>query len=184
MSEKKKTQKEMADEAMKQFYEFVESMKKSLGVPMFPDMKTGVALWLDIRELTFKFMISVEKTRNFFNALADGKILATKCKKCGEIYFPPQVDCPKCKESDIEWIELPKKGKLLTYTVINAKPYSFSHYDDYIVGVAELENGVKVTAWVREKDPKNLRVGMDIELKVVKRKPEEYLTYELVPITQ
>ena len=76
------------------------------------------------------------------------------------------------------------RGKLLTYTVINAKPYSFSHYDDYIVGVAELENGVRVTAWIREKDPKKLRVGMDVELEIVKREPENYLTYEIVPITQ
>lgn len=167
---------------MQQFYNFVESMKKSLGVPMFPDMKTGVALWFDVRELNIRFIISVEKTKQFFNALADNKILTTKCKDCGEIYFPPQVDCPKCKTNNIEWIELPKEGRLITYTVINVKPHSFSHYDDYIVGIAKLKNGVKVTAWVREKDPKKLKVGMKVKLEIAKRQPEDYLTYELVPI--
>ena len=182
MSGKEKTQKELTDEQMKQFYDFVESMKKSMGIPVTPDMKTGVALWVDQREIKLRFLISTEKTKQFFNALADGKILATKCRRCGTIYFPPQPDCPKCKESDMEWIELSKEGKLLTYTQINVKPYSFSHYDDYIVGIGELPEGVKITAWIREKDPTKLRVGMKIKLEVVKRQPENYYIYEWVPI--
>ncbi len=52
----------------------------------------------------------------------------------------------------------------------------------YAVGVARLSNGVQVLAWVRETDPSKLRVGMKVRLEVVKREPEGYLTYELVPV--
>ena len=31
--------------------------------------------------------------------LEQGKVMATKCKKCEVSYFPPQVDCPKCLDS-------------------------------------------------------------------------------------
>ena len=182
MSGEKKTQKELTDEEMKKFMDFVESMKKSLGLPMVPDIKTGVALWVDQRELNVRFVIGVERLKPFFNGLAEGKILATKCKSCGEIYFPPQVDCPKCRKSDVEWIELSKEGTLVTYTQINVKPYSFSHHDDYIVGIGKLPEGVNVTAWVRESDPKKLKVGMKIRLEVVKREPEGYYVYEWVPV--
>lgn len=178
----KKSQKEMTEEAMKQFYDFVESMKKSLGVPMVPDMKTGNALWVDQREISLRFIISINKIREFFDALADNRFITTKCKNCGELYFPPQSDCPKCRNSDMEWVELSREGTLLTYTVINVKPHSFSHYDDYIVGIARLKDGVNVTAWVREKDPKKLKIGMRMKVEIVKREPEGYFTYELVPI--
>jgi len=104
------------------------------------------------------------------------------CKKCGTIYFPPQLDCPKCRSSDMEWIELSGEGELLTFTQINVKPYSFSHYPDYIVGIARLKEGINVTAWVAESDPKKLKPGVKVKLQVTKRQPENYLTYEIVPI--
>jgi len=180
--EEKKTLKEMYDSQMKQFFEFVESMKKSLGVPMFPDMKSGKALYFDQREITLRFIISVENIKEFFNGLAEGKLLGTKCKDCNQLYFPPQKDCPRCRSSNMEWVELSKEGELLTFTQINVKPYSFSHYDDYIVGIVRLPEGINVTAWIRENDPKKLKPGMKMRLEIVKREPENYYTYEWVPV--
>ncbi|MDP8003553.1 MAG: Zn-ribbon domain-containing OB-fold protein [Caldisphaera sp.] len=177
-----KSQKEEAEEFLKQMESFVNTMKSSIGLPMFVDPKTNVAVWYDQRELKLRFMISVEKTRKFFDSLSEGKLLATKCSKSNEILFPPQPDCPNPKDSEVEWIELPKEGELLTYTIITTKPFSFSHYNDYTVGIAKLSNGVQVLAWVRETDPKKLRVGMKVKLEIVKRKPEGYLTYEFVPV--
>lgn len=179
-----KTQKQLIEEATKQFLGLIESIKKSTGLPIFPDQKTGVALWFDQREVTPRYMISVERIRRFYDGLMNGKLMATKCKDCGKIYFPPQVDCPECVKSDIEWVELSGEGELLTYTVVYVKPTSFSHYPDYIVGIARLKEGVNVTAWVREGDPKRLRVGMKVRVEVVKREPEGYLTYELVPVEE
>lgn len=178
---KPKTQKEMMDEAMKQYEAFVESIKKATGLPIVPDQKSGVALWADQRTLRLNYIISVEKIRKFYDGLMDGKLLATKCKNCGEIYFPPQTDCPKCRKSEVEWIELSKEGELLTFTTIYVKPSSFAHYPDYTVGIARLKEGVNVTAWVKESDPTKLKVGMKVRVEIKKREPEGYLTYELVP---
>ena len=176
------TQREQADMFFKQLEDFTRTMKESTGAPIVFDQKTGVAMWYDQRELKLRFLISIEKIRKFFEGLSEGKILATRCKKTNKIFFPPQVDCPDDPNDEVEWIELPKEGELVTYTVINTKPYSFGHYDDYIVGIAKLTNGVQVLAWVREKDPKKLRVGMKVKLEVVRRQPENYITYEIVPI--
>ncbi len=180
--EEKKTQKDMFDEQMKQFELFVENMKESIGLPTFPDMKTGVLQWYDQRWITTRFIISVEGIKEFFDKLLDGKFVTTKCRKCGELYFPPQKDCPKCMASDMEWVELSREGILLTFTQINVKPYSFAHYDDYIVGIVRLPEGVNVTAWVRADDPSKLKIGSKMRLEIVKRDPEKYVTYEWVPI--
>ncbi len=180
--ERVKTQREQIDEAMKQLMSFVEEIKKSTGLPIVPDTRGGAAIWVDQRELNLRYTISVDKIRSFYEGLMNGKIYATKCRKCGSLYFPPQIDCPKCKISDMDWVELGGEGELLTYTVIYVKPTSFSHYDDYAVGIARLREGINITAWVREKDPKKLRVGMRVRLVVRRREPENYLTYELEPI--
>ncbi|EZQ06699.1 3-hydroxybutyryl-CoA epimerase [Candidatus Acidianus copahuensis] len=144
--------------------------------PIIYDQKSGNALWIDLRQLNLRYQIPVGKIGKFFEGLKQDKVLATKCPKCEEIYFPPQDDCPKCKISGLEWIEMPEEGELLSYSVINVKPPSFSHYPDYVVGIAKMKNGVNVLAWIKSKD---LKIGMKVKLKVVKREPEGYLTYEL-----
>jgi len=177
------SQKKAMEEYMKQVEQFVEEVKKSTGLPLVPDQKTGAALWYDQRELRIKYTISVERIRRFFEGLAEGKVYATRCKHCGTVYFPPQADCPRCRRSDMEWVEIKGEGELLTYTVIYTKPASFAHYPDYAVGIAHFPDpGVNVLAWISENDPKKLRVGMKVRLKVVRRQPENYLTYELEPV--
>lgn len=162
----------------KKMDEFAEEMKRSVGVPAIIDPRTGATMWYDQRELKLRYTISIERLKRFFEALGEGKILATRCGD--RIMFPPQADCPDGKPA--EWVEMPTEGELLTWTAINVKPYSFSHYDDYIVGVARMSNGVNVLAWVRHRDPRELRPGTKVRLKIVRREPEGYLTYELEPI--
>jgi uncharacterized OB-fold protein len=175
-------QKIIYDEGIKKLEEFVKESKKILGFPIIPDQKLGTALWVSNRELKINYIISVEKIKKFFEGLSEGKIYATKCLNCNEIYFPPQSECSKCKNEKMEWIELSGEGELLTFTKIFVKPYTFSHYEDYIVGIARLKEGINVTAWVEEKDFEKIKVGSKIKLKVVKRFPEEYLTYVITII--
>ncbi len=176
------SQREQADAFIKQMEEFAETMKKSVGIPAIIDPRTGVTMWYDQRELRLRYILSIERIKKFFEALSEGKVLATRCKATGKIMFPPQVDCPDAPGSEVEWVEMPVEGELITWTVINVKPYSFSHYDDYVVGVARMANNVNVLAWVRCRDPSKLKPGMKVRLVVVRREPEGYLVYELEPV--
>lgn len=176
------SQREQIEAFMKQMESFAETMKSSVGIPAIIDPRTGTTMWYDQRELKLRYTISIEKVKKFFDALNEGKILATKCKSTGRIMFPPQTECPDDIGGGVEWVEMPTEGELVTWTVINIKPYSFSHYDDYIVGIARMPNGVNVLSWVKCRDPSKLKPGMKVKLRVVKREPEGYLTYELEPL--
>lgn len=156
---------------------FVNEAKETLGFPIVPDGKTGAAVWYSQRELRLRYLVSVEKVRRFFERLSEGKLSATRCGSCNDLFFPPQSFCPRCGAEDLDWVDLPDEGVLLTFTKIVVKPLSFSHYDDYIVGVVKLPGGVNVVSWVRGPLEK-LRVGARVRLKVVRREPEGYLTYE------
>lgn len=52
----------------------------------------------------------------FYDHLREGKFTTTKCKNCGYVAWPPRVLCPECYSEDLEWIELPKQGKVLTFS--------------------------------------------------------------------
>jgi len=170
------------DEGIKKLEEFAKENKKILGFPIIPDQKLGTALWVSNREIRIKYIISVEKIKKFFEGLFEGKIYATKCLSCNELYFPPQTECGKCRIENVEWVELSGEGELITFTKIFVKPYSFSHYEDYIIGIAKLKEGINVTAWIEEKDIQKIKIGSKVRLKVTKRLPEEYLTYVITII--
>src|SRR5438105_4057506 len=44
--------------------------------------------------------------------------MATQCKECGTLYFPPRADCPKCRGSEVAWVPIEGKGKLVTFNEV------------------------------------------------------------------
>jgi len=56
----------------------------------------------------------------FYDNLREGKFTTTKCKKCGHIAFPPGVICPKCWSDELEWVDLPKRAKIVAITETQA----------------------------------------------------------------
>jgi hypothetical protein len=165
--------------------ELGETAKKCItekGLPIMEDEKSKLPIYISVRELPLRFQFGIAKIPKFFEGLKEGKIYMTKCKKCGERYFPPQTDCPKCLESDMDWIPLSGEGELLTCTMIFVKPSTYAHYKDYIVGIAQMKEGIKVLAWLNVDDPKKIKPKMKVQLKTVKREPEGFITYEFSPI--
>lgn len=52
----------------------------------------------------------------FYDNLKAGRLTTTKCKKCGHVAYPPRVICPECYSDELEYIDLPKKGKVIVFT--------------------------------------------------------------------
>ncbi len=99
--------------------------------------------------------------------LREGKIMGSKCKRCGSMAFPPRPICISCFGNELEWIELKGTGKLLAFTSITvAPPYmtkeGFDRNNPYIVGVVELDEGIKAVARIigmDAKKPEQIKVG-------------------------
>lgn len=55
----------------------------------------------------------------FFIGLLKGKIMGTRCPKCGDAWTPPRTHCWNlgCNLERTEWIEMPKKARVHTWTV-------------------------------------------------------------------
>jgi uncharacterized OB-fold protein len=52
----------------------------------------------------------------FYENLKQGRFTTTKCKDCGHVPFPPRVICPECYSENLEYIDLPTKGKVLIFS--------------------------------------------------------------------
>src|SRR2546430_11336554 len=72
--------------------------------------------------------------------------MGTRCKECDTLYFPPRADCPKCRGSEIAWVPIDGKGKLITFTEVYFAPPAFQDATPYLLGLAELDDGLRVFA--------------------------------------
>ena len=100
----------------------------------------------------------------FYKFLAQQKLMAGKCLKCGKIHLPPRPLCDKCFSQEFKWIPVSGKGKLLTYTVIHIAPTQFQAMAPYAVGIVELENGLKIPGMIAGARQEQLRIGMDLTI--------------------
>jgi uncharacterized OB-fold protein len=113
----------------------------------------------------------------FYKFASERKLMAAKCKKCGTMLLPPRPMCTKCFSSDLKWIELRSKGKLVTYTVIHVSPKQFESLIPYAVGIVELEDGLKLPGMIRGVEPRKISVGMDLEVDFDTAIPSEWPTW-------
>jgi len=145
--------------------------------------KTPESPAIKSRTLTLTHDIPISKTKIYWEGLKEGNVYATKCKKCGEIYYPPQVDCPHCLTSDVEWIQL-LEGTLETFTQAYLKPQGFTHYEhDYIIAIVKAAEGVKVMGWLEDIDVKVAKVGMSVKI-TAKTMPDGFPAIVFKPRSQ
>lgn len=105
---------------------------------------------------------SVFGIESFYEFVGEGKLMAAKCNKCGEVLLPPRPVCFICFNTDLKWIELKPRGQLLTYTVIHVAPKQFQALTPYIVGIVKLEDGPQLLGMVRDITQDKLKVGMTL----------------------
>ncbi|HLN88816.1 MAG TPA: Zn-ribbon domain-containing OB-fold protein [Candidatus Binatia bacterium] len=100
----------------------------------------------------------------FYSFLAQQKLMAGKCLKCGKIHLPPRPLCDNCFGQEFQWVNISGKGKLLTYTVIHVAPQQFQNLAPYAVGIVQLENGLKIPGMIQRATQEQLKIGMALTL--------------------
>jgi uncharacterized OB-fold protein len=133
------------------------------------------------RTLQITYNLPISRTSKFWKGLKEGKVYATTCKKCGKLHFPPVADCGDCGSSEMKWTELDGKGEIVTFTQVFVKPASFQKEPDYVVAIAELNDGVKALAWLTGVKREDVQIGMRVKL-VAKVISDKRVSYEFIPL--
>jgi uncharacterized OB-fold protein len=84
----------------------------------------------------------------FVSKVKDGKVLAYKCKKCGNMQLATIVFCSKCYSHDFEVVEVEGKGKVVTYTIQNVAPVEYEKYAPYAWVVVRLDAGFNISGFL------------------------------------
>ncbi len=108
--------------------------------------------------------VSETKLQEFQKNLEAGKIMGTRCSKCGKLYFPPRADCD-CMTGEMEWVELGGNCKLVTFSTLYFAPASFRYEVPYTLGVAQFHEGPTVLAPLsKEVREDEINIGMSLKL--------------------
>ncbi|ACP39395.1 Zn-ribbon domain-containing OB-fold protein [Saccharolobus islandicus] len=102
---------------------------------------------VDAIPLSIKYKIKYPD--EYIEAVKRGEIVATRCKNCGSVYFPPQKDCYNCGKNEMEWIKVSNEGEIMTYSIVSQKPQGFENYEDYIIGIVRAKDGINLMAWIK-----------------------------------
>lgn len=118
--------------------------------------------------------------------LSEDKLMGSKCRKCGAVSVPPRSICIKCHGSEMEWVDMKGKGKLVAFTCIAIGPpfmikEGYDRKHPYVSGVVELEGGARVVARIEGVDgtkPETIRIGTPVKVEFLHRgEAEDSMTF-------
>ena len=114
----------------------------------------------------------------FVDYLAQGKVMATRCKSCSAIYFPPKMDCPSCLKSETEWVGVKNNGKLIACSTVHFGPAGFEDDTPYSIAIGEFGDRLRIfsrlSKGIKEEE---IKPGMKLKVIVI-RLPGDRLSYE------
>jgi uncharacterized OB-fold protein len=90
------------------------------------------------------------------------RLIAAKCEECGRIHYPPRQSCPYCGSRKLKKIELPRKGKLVSYTTIYSVPGDHRLHTPIMLGLVEI-GGTKIIAELTDVLPEELNNVEEVE---------------------
>lgn len=98
----------------------------------------------------------------FFLGLAEGKLLGSRCRRCFYFYATPRSHCYLCGDPT-EWMELPKEGKIHTFTICHYGGEAFLGETPFTLILVEFQ-GVDTLLLSRLKraEPGAVRIGMKV----------------------
>ncbi len=109
-----------------------------------------------------------ELTAQFWDALAEGRFLSTRCDACQKLTFPPKSFCPHCWNQAVTWVDVPKKGTVYSSTTVHIAPAIFGHEAPYDVCIVDLDAGMRIATRLIRRDAHAVQVGTRVELVVLK----------------
>ncbi|MBW1815137.1 MAG: Zn-ribbon domain-containing OB-fold protein [Deltaproteobacteria bacterium] len=129
--------------------------------------------WRGDMQADYFYPSGIAGDKFFKHLMEKDTFLATKCKVCNKILFPPRLYCEDCFEEipDEDWMEVPASGKVKLFTKATLNAHGVKMEEPKVIAVIEIDNtdstmlgiiktneldkdffGVRVKAVLRPKD--------------------------------
>ncbi len=94
------------------------------------------------------------------------RLIGSRCGDCGAEFFPPVYSCKKCGSDKIVDAEMPKTGKIMTYTQLHEPLPGFEAQAPLWLAVVRLENGARVLTQVVDSPDEAVKTGAKVRATV------------------
>jgi uncharacterized OB-fold protein len=125
-----------------------------------PDPVTGVITPVS---LDYLYAASPEESA-FYRGLAEGRILGQRCPTCHKVYVPPRSACPADGTPTTDEVELPDKGTVTTFCIVNV-PFLGQRIKPPYVSAYVLLDGADIAFLhlILDIPAEEVRMGMRVE---------------------
>jgi uncharacterized protein len=110
----------------------------------------------------------VSMAPDYFEVDGDGvQLKASKCRACGEVFYPRRLVCAKCLHEGTDDLVLSQSGTLFTWTWVHLPLFAKtdSTVSAYGVGQVDLPEGPRIQA-ILQGEPADFSIGMTLHLDV------------------
>ena len=106
---------------------------------------------------------SLQET-NYLLGLEQGKLLAQRCPKCGKVYIPPRGACPVDGVPTDEEVELPDRGIVTTFCIVNVPFYGQKIKPPYVCAYVLLDGAdIPFLHLILDCPAEDVRMGLRVE---------------------
>ncbi|MDH2901093.1 MAG: Zn-ribbon domain-containing OB-fold protein, partial [archaeon] len=102
----------------------------------------------------------------FYENLAKGELSAPKCKSCQSYVMPPTSACSKCLSTNLEWVKLRQRGKIISFSEIFVSNKKFQDRTPYVVSIIETEDGVRLPGIFKNTTSAQVKIGEMVSLTI------------------
>ncbi len=80
------------------------------------------------------------RVARFYARLREGRLSTTRCPKDGALLWPPRTACPRCHSEELEWTDLPERGRIYAFSAVLAgAPLGLESEVPFSVGLVDLD---------------------------------------------
>lgn len=108
-------------------------------------------------------LIVTQDNEFWFTAAREGRLEIQRCGDCGTLRHPPTPACAHCRSFVWDTVESSRHCTLHSWTVIH-HPQDPEFDYPLAVGLADLEEGVRLVADISGVEHDRLTVGMELEV--------------------
>jgi uncharacterized OB-fold protein len=106
-----------------------------------------------------------EITAPFWESTQRKELVLQWCNACGAVIHYPRALCPSCLADDLEFRTASGKGTIYAFTVVHrAGNPTMETRVPYVVALVELEEGTRMLSNVVGCEPREVRVGMPVQV--------------------
>ncbi|UOR01160.1 Zn-ribbon domain-containing OB-fold protein [Leucobacter allii] len=104
-------------------------------------------------------------TEAWRDGIARGEFLLQRGVACGAYQYYPREHCTTDPGDALEWVPASGRGVVHTFTVVRRTPNeAFQDQLPYVLGIVELEEGVRVTARIVAPEIARIACGMPVSV--------------------